>query len=56
MHFFRVFEFNPREITLEEENKLLSEPVKMDVSARPFTVKKVRAAIRELNPKKAPDC
>lgn len=59
-HLSRVFKPNPREITLEEENKLLSEPVtattttSLDTPTKPFTSKEVRTAIKNLNPKKAP--
>jgi uncharacterized protein (UPF0335 family) len=48
---------NPREIKLEEENKLLSDDITStttDTTTRPFTVREVRAAIKNLNPKKAP--
>jgi len=52
-----LFEFNPRAIILEKENRLLldaNNPAKMNTLTRSFTVKKGRDAIRELNPKKAP--
>jgi len=45
------------EITIDEEKKLLTDintPAQITASAMPFTVNEVRAAIRVLNPKKAP--
>jgi len=54
MHLFKIFKPNPREIILEEENKLLFDDttsVTLDISIRLFTIKEVRAVIK--NKKKA---
>jgi len=53
----KVFKSHPREIIIDEEKKLLTDtniPAKMVAPAKLFTIKEVRAAIRVLNPKKAP--
>jgi len=45
-HLCKIFEPHPREITTEEENKLLTDTntsAKMIALARPFTVKEVRS-------------
>jgi len=55
VHFPKIFEFHPCEITIDEEKKLFIDtntPAKMVAPARPITVKEVRTAIRVLNPKK----
>jgi len=52
-----VFKSNLREIIIEEENKLLSEAIiviSLNTPIKFFTVKEVRAVIKNLNPKKAP--
>jgi len=57
VHLAKVFETHPREITIDEEKKLLTNTntsTQMAVPVMPFTVNEVRAAIRVLNPKKAP--
>jgi len=57
VHLFKVFKPHPREITIDEEKKLLTDTntsAQMAVSLMPFTVNEVRAAIKVLNPKKAP--
>jgi len=54
--YLKIFELHPCEVTIEEEKKLLKDsniPTEMIASAKPFTIKEVRAAIRVLNPKKA---
>jgi len=56
LHFSKVFKPNPREITLEEEDRLLSDditPDTLDTSTRPFIINEVKAVIKYLNPKKA---
>jgi len=54
-HLSKVFESHPRKITIHEEKKLLTNTsAQMAVPVMPFTVNEVRAAIRVLNPKKAP--
>jgi len=56
VHLFKVFEPHPREITINQENALLTDTktsTPIAAPAMPFTVNKVRAAIRVLNPKKA---
>jgi len=52
-HLSKVFEPNPCEFTLEEENWLsgANTLTTRDAPTRPFTVKEVRAAIRELKQK-----
>jgi len=53
----KVFEPRPREITKDEEKKLLKDTntsAQIAAPAIPFTVNEVQAAIRVLNPKKAP--
>jgi hypothetical protein len=58
MHFSKVFKPNPREIILEEENKLLSDDITFatpDTPTRLFIIKEVRTVIKNLNAKKAPD-
>jgi len=55
-HLSKIFEPYPREIIVEEKNRLLSDittSAKMVVPTRPFTTKEMRAAIRVLNPEKA---
>jgi len=57
VHHSKVFEPQPREIIIDEEKKLLADintSAQMAVPAMPFTVNEVRAAIKVLNPKKAP--
>jgi len=57
VYFFKIFKPNPREITLEEENRLLSDtstPTTQDTPTSPFTVNKMKAIIKYLNAKKAP--
>jgi len=57
VHLFKIFETHPREITIDEEIKLLTDTnisAQMAAPAMPFTVNEVRAAIRILNPKKTP--
>jgi len=57
VHLSKVFEPYPREIIIGEEKKLLMDtntPAQMAVPAMPFTINEVRAAIKVLNPKKAP--
>jgi hypothetical protein len=56
-HLSKVFKPNPREITHKEKNKLLSDDITsitLDTTTRPFIIKEVRTAIKNLNPKKAP--
>jgi len=56
VHFSKVFKPNPREITLEEEDRLLSDDITpdiLDTSTRPFIINEVKAVIKYLNPKKA---
>jgi len=57
VHLSKGFEPHPREIIINEEKKLLITiaPTQMTAAAIPFIVNEVRAAIRVLNPKKAPD-
>jgi len=57
LYLYKVFEFHPHEIIIDEEKKLLTDtniPARMVAPAKFFTIKEVRAAIRVLNPKKAP--
>jgi len=57
VHLSKVFEPHPREITIDEERKLLTDTntsAQMVVPVMPFTVNEVRTAIRMLNPKKTP--
>jgi len=56
-HLSKIFKPNPCEITLEEDNKLLSDnttPAILDTPMRPYVIKEGRAVIRNLNPKKTP--
>jgi len=56
VHLSKVFEFHAREITIDEEKKLLTDTntsAQMAVPAMHFTINEVRATIRVLNPKKA---
>jgi len=49
MHLFKIFKPNPREIILEEENKLLFDDttsVTLDISIKLFTIKEVIAVIK----------
>jgi len=51
-HLSKIFEPYSREITRNEEKKLLTNtniPAKMVAPAKPFTVKEVRTFIRVLN-------
>jgi len=57
VQLFKVFEPHPREIIKDEEKKLLKDTnssAQTAAPAIPFTVNEIRAAIRVLNPKKAP--
>jgi len=57
VHLSEVFEPHTHEITIDEEKKLLTDTnasAQMAVPVMPFTVNEVRAAIKVLNPKKAP--
>jgi len=57
MHFSKVFESHPHEIIIDKEKKLLTDTntsAQMAAPAMLFTVNEVRAAIKMLNPKKAP--
>jgi len=57
VHLSKVFEPHQREIIINEEKKLLTDTntsAQMAVPVMPFIVNEVRAAIRVLNPKKAP--
>jgi len=57
VHLSKVFERHPHEITIDEKKKLLTDTnisAQVTVAVMPFTVNEVRAAIRVLNPKKAP--
>jgi len=56
VHLSKVFELHPHEITIDEEKKLLTDTNTSTqmVPVMPFTVNEIRAAIRVLNPKKAP--
>jgi hypothetical protein len=49
MRFSKIFKPNPREITLEEENKLLSDNITstLHTTKRPFTIKEVRVSIKK---------
>jgi len=58
VYFFKIFKPNPREITLEEENRLLSDnstPTTQVTPTSPFTVNEMKAIIKYLNAKKTPD-
>jgi hypothetical protein len=50
----KVFKPNPREIILEEENKLLSDAITATILDKSFIVKEMRVVIKNLNSKKAP--
>jgi len=57
VHLSKVCELHSREITIDEEKRLLTvtnPSAQIAVPAMPFTVNEVRPAIRVLNPKKAP--
>jgi len=57
MHLSKVLEPHPREIGIVQEKRLLTDTntlAQMAALAMPFTVNEIRAAIRVLNPKKAP--
>jgi len=57
VYLSKVFEPYSREITIDEEKKLLTDTntsTQMATLAMPFTVNEVRVAIRVLNPRKAP--
>jgi hypothetical protein len=54
MHLSKVFKPNPREITLEKENTLLSDDITsiiLDTTTRPFIIKEMGAIIENLNPR-----
>jgi len=52
-HITKVFKPNSCEITLEEKNKFLSNDISSTIlnTTWPFTVKEMRVAIKNLNPK-----
>ncbi|KAH0945612.1 hypothetical protein HN011_002179, partial [Eciton burchellii] len=55
MYLSKIFKSNQWQIILEKENKLLTDAVitvTIDASIMIFTVKEVRAVIKNLNPKK----
>jgi hypothetical protein len=45
-HLSKVFKHNPREITLEKENKFFSDSTTLDNPTRSFIIKEVRAVIK----------
>jgi len=58
VYLFKIFKLNPRKITLEKENRLLSDDSTLgtlDTAIKPFTVNEVKAVIKYLDPKKAPN-
>jgi len=53
----KIFEPNPREVTIKKENRLLWDvniSITFDAPARSFTAKEVRTAAKELNTRKTP--
>jgi hypothetical protein len=55
LYLSKIFKPNLREITLEEESKLQLDAITvatLDIPSKFFTIKEVRAIIKNLNPKK----